>query len=166
MKWSEVGSLSCSVARTASVIGDRWTILILRNAFLRIRRFEDFQSNLGITRHLLAGRLKRLVDEGILTRTPYQESPPRYEYRLTSKGRQLYPVLISMAAWGDAFMDEGKGPPVLYRHEPCGHTVTPRLSCPDCGEAVHAHEITPLPGPGLVLADAVGLGSKRKRENK
>ncbi|AXQ30179.1 transcriptional regulator [Solimonas sp. K1W22B-7] len=156
MKWSEVGGLSCSVARTASVIGDRWTILILRNAFLRIRRFEDFQSNLGITRHLLAGRLKRLVDEGILARVAYQESPPRYEYRLTSKGKLLYPVLIAMATWGDSFMDGGKGAPVLYQHKSCGKIVTPQLACPECGGAMHAHEVTALPGPGLKLADAVG----------
>lgn len=156
MKWSEVGGLSCSVARTASVIGDRWTILILRNAFLRIRRFEDFQANLGITRHLLAGRLKRLVEEGILERVAYQDAPPRYEYRLTSKGKLLYPVLIAMATWGDAFMDGGKGAPVLYQHKLCGKIVKPQLSCPDCGEAMQAHEVTALPGPGLKLADAVG----------
>lgn len=156
MKWSEVGGLSCSVARTASVIGDRWTILILRNAFLRIRRFEDFQANLGITRHLLAGRLKRLVEEGILERVAYQDAPPRYEYRLTAKGKLLYPVLIAMATWGDAFMDGGQGAPVLYQHKRCGKIVKPQMSCPDCGEAMHAHEVVALPGPGLKLADAVG----------
>jgi len=161
MKWSEVGEMSCSVARTASIIGDRWTMLILRNAFLRIRRFEDFQSNLGITRHLLAGRLKRLVEEGILRRELYQDAPPRYEYRLTLKGKALYPVLMAMTVWGDAWMDGGKGPPLLYQHTSCGKTITPRMSCPECGETLDPQQVTPLPGPGLTLADAVG--SKRAR---
>lgn len=163
MKWSEVGGMSCSVARTASIIGDRWTILILRNAFLRIRRFEDFQANLGITRHLLAGRLKRLVDEAILERVPYQESPLRYEYRLTLKGRALYPILVQMTVWGDAWMDGGKGPPLLYKHLSCGKTITPRLSCPECGEALDARQMTVVPGPGLALADAVGRKPGRGR---
>ncbi|HSW13352.1 MAG TPA: helix-turn-helix domain-containing protein [Solimonas sp.] len=163
MKWSETGGMSCSVARTASVIGDRWTILILRNAFLRIRRFEDFQSNLGITRHLLAGRLKRLVEEGILERVSYQDAPPRFEYRLTLKGRALYPIVVAMTAWGDAWMDGGKGAPLLLQHKSCGKVVTPQLSCPECGEAIEPQQMSALPGPGLMLADAVGRKPRRKK---
>jgi DNA-binding HxlR family transcriptional regulator len=125
MKWDEVGEMPCSIARTAAIIGDRWTLLILRNAFLGMRRFEDFQANLGLTRHLLASRLKRLVAEGILARVPYQQAPLRHEYRLTDKGKALYPVLLALTAWGDAWMDQGAGPPLLYRHQSCGKTMRP-----------------------------------------
>jgi DNA-binding HxlR family transcriptional regulator len=158
MKWDEVGEMPCSIARTASVIGDRWTLLILRNAFLRLRRFEDFQANLGVTRHLLASRLKRLVDEGILARVPYQQAPLRHEYRLTDKGKALYPVLLALTAWGDAWMDQGAGPPLLYRHQSCGKTIRPVTVCSECHAPLEAHHVTPLPGPGLVAARRTGRG--------
>lgn len=149
MKWDDVGEIPCSVARSLSVLGDRWTLLILRNAFLRMRRFEDFQANLGLTRHLLASRLKRLVSEGILERVAYQQAPARYEYRLTDKGRALHPVLMTLTAWGDRWMDQGKGPPLLYQHKHCGKLMKPTLVCSECGEPVEAHHVVPLAGPGL-----------------
>lgn len=149
MKWDKVGEIRCSVARTASVIGDRWTMLILRNAFLRMRRFEDFQANLGVTRHLLAGRLKRLVGEGILARVPYQQAPLRHEYRLTDKGKALHPVLMALTAWGDAWMDEGAGPPLLYQHRGCGKHMRPLMVCSECHEPIDVHQVLPIPGPGL-----------------
>ncbi|MGH7123950.1 MAG: winged helix-turn-helix transcriptional regulator, partial [Stellaceae bacterium] len=89
MRWDEIRGMPCSVARTLSVIGDRWTLLVLRDAFLRTRRFEDFQRQLGVTRHLLASRLRKLVAAGILAKVRYQEKPTRYEYRLTEKGLEL-----------------------------------------------------------------------------
>ena len=144
--------MPCSVARTLSVIGDRWTMLILRNAFLRMRRFEDFQASLGLTRHLLASRLKRLVDEGLLERLPYQQAPLRHEYRLTDKGKALHPVLMALTAWGDQWMDRGAGPPMLLQHRQCGHTMRPTMVCSDCGEPIAAHDVRPLPGPGLASA--------------
>lgn len=149
MKWDQVGDTACSIARTVSVIGDRWTMLILRNAFLRMRRFEDFQSNLGLTRHLLASRLKRLVDEGILARVPYQQAPLRHEYRLTEKGKALHPVLMALTAWGDAWMDKGAGPPLLYRHQTCGMQMRPIMVCSECREPLEAHQVIPMAGPGL-----------------
>ena len=103
MKWQNVGEQPCSVARALSVIGDRWTMLILRNAFVGIRRFDDFQANLGVTRHVLSDRLKRLVEHEILKRTPYQDRQERFEYRLTEKGLELYPVLLTLAAWQGVF---------------------------------------------------------------
>jgi DNA-binding HxlR family transcriptional regulator len=149
MKWDDTAGLPCSIARTMSVIGDRWTMLILRNAFLRMRRFEDFQANLGVTRHLLASRLKRLVAEGILARVPYQKSPLRHEYRLTDKGKSLHSLLMAIAAWGDEWMDQGAGPPMVYLHQSCGKHVRPVTVCSECHEPLSIHNVQPLPGPGL-----------------
>ena len=104
MRWNDIGGITCSVARTLSVVGDRWTLLILRDAFLRTRRFEDFQAHLGMTRHRLADRLAKLVEHGVFERVRYQERPERYEYRLTEKGRDLYPVIVSLVGWGDRWM--------------------------------------------------------------
>jgi DNA-binding HxlR family transcriptional regulator len=149
MRWDEVETLPCSIARSLSVVGDRWTLLILRDSFLGARRFEDFQQRLGLARHRLSDRLNRLVEDGVLKKTPYQDKPLRHEYRLTEKGRDLYPVLLSLVRWGDRWMDQGKGPPVVYRHNTCGHMTTPVLSCSECGEPLQAREVTPLTGPGL-----------------
>lgn len=152
MKWQDLGELPCSIARSLSVIGDRWTILILRNAFLRVRRFDDFQQQLGITRHILADRLAKLVEAGVFTKVLYQQRPPRYEYRLTEQGRDLYPILLALVAWGDRYLDGGKGPPLQYRHQHCGKTFRPTMTCSECGEAIDAREVTPMAGPGLKLA--------------
>src|SRR5262245_28455470 len=104
MRWSELKRENCSVARTVSVIGDRWTLLILRDCFLRVRRFEEFQARLGVTRHLLADRLRKLVKAGVLRREMYQARPRRYEYRLTERGLDLQPVMLSIVHWGDLHM--------------------------------------------------------------
>ena len=143
MRWGEIGGVPCSVARTLSVIGDRWTLLVLRDAFLRVRRFEDFQRRLGVTRHLLAGRLRKLVDGGILEKARYQEKPARYEYRLTEKGRDLYPVIVSLLRWGDRWMVDEAGPPLKLVHKKCGHRMHPTLACPGCGEAIDPHDVAP-----------------------
>jgi DNA-binding HxlR family transcriptional regulator len=143
MRWSEIGRVPCSVARALSVIGDRWTLLVLRDAFLRTRRFEDFQRHLGATRHLLADRLRRLVGAGILERVPYQEKPTRYEYRLTAKGRDLYPVIVSLLRWGDRWMADADGPPLTLVHRACGHRMHPALVCPDCGEPIGPADVAP-----------------------
>src|SRR5437899_11386028 len=104
MRWNELNDENCSMARTVSVIGDRWTLLILRDCFLRVRRFEDFQERLGITRPILASRLKKLADEFVLVRAPYQQRPVRYEYLLTQKGLYLYPIVMSIAAWAHVYI--------------------------------------------------------------
>ena len=143
MRWDEIKGMPCSVARTLSVIGDRWTLLVLRDAFLRTRRFEDFQRQLGVTRHLLAGRLRKLVEAGILERVRYQEKPARDEYRLTEKGRDLYPVIVALLRWGDRWMSDESGPPLTLVHKACGHTMHPTLVCPDCGEPIGARDVTP-----------------------
>ncbi len=140
MRWSEIGDLECSVARALSVVGDRWTVLVLREAFLRTRRFEDFQARTGAPRAVLAERLRALVAEGVLVRTRYSEQPARYEYRLTEKGLDLYPVLVALLRWGDRWMADGP-PPLELRHKDCGATMVPELACPACGEWVTATDV-------------------------
>ena len=140
MKWSEIGEQRCSIARTLSVIGDRWTLLVIREAFSRTRRFEDFQRLTQAPRPILADRLRRLVDDGILERRSYGNHPDRYEYRLTEKGLDLYPVLVSLMRWGDEWMPDDEGPPVVLRHKQCGHQIHPELACPECGEWVGARD--------------------------
>lgn len=154
MKWQNVGEMPCSVARSLSILGDRWTLLILRNAFLAMRRFDDFQAGLGVTRHILADRLNRLVDAGVLKKVPYQDNPPRYEYRLTEMGRDLYPVLLALTAWGDKWLDEGRGAPLEYLHKNCGHKFRPTMVCSECHEPVSPHDVMPVAGPGLADAPA------------
>src|SRR5215470_1351424 len=131
MRWRDIGDMTCSIARTLSVVGDRWNLLILREAFLRTRRFEDFQAHLGMTRHRLADRLRKLVDNGVLERVRYQERPARFEYRLTEKGRDLYPVIVSLVGWGDRWMAGEAGPPIELVHRECGHQIMPQFTCPE-----------------------------------
>lgn len=148
MRWNELDREACSVARTVSVIGDRWTLLILRDCFLGVRRFDDFQERLGVTRHILADRLRRLVADGVLHKVPYQDRPPRHEYRLTAKGLDLHPVLMALVHWGNVHMDDGSGRPLLHRHRACGHDFDPVTTCSVCGEAVGARDVHVHPGPG------------------
>ena len=128
----------CSVARTLEVIGDRWTMLVIRDAFHGIRRFEEFQERLGIARNVLSSRLTRLVDEGVLEKHLYQDRPPRFEYRLTPKGVDLFPVMVSLMKWGDRHAPNPEGPPVVVLHRGCGGEVDERLLCDRCGEPVTA----------------------------
>ncbi len=161
MRWRDVGELECSIARTLSVIGDRWTMLILRNAFMGTRRFQDFQANLGVTRHRLADRLGKLVEHGVLRRQRYQDNPPREEYRLTDKGRDLYGVIVSLAGWGDRWMAGELGAPVERVHRRCGHVAALQLSCEHCGDVVTARDMEARPGPGLRRALAAVKTSRR-----
>ncbi len=149
MKWGELDGISCSVARSLAIVGDRWTILILRNAFLRTRRFDDFQAQLGITRHLLANRLAKLVKLGVMSKVAYQERPPRYEYRLTEMGRDWYSVQLALVAWGDKWLAGAAGPPLEFLHQTCGHKFRPLAVCSECREPLDARDITPIAGPGL-----------------
>lgn len=148
MRWSEIGHQRCSVARTLSVIGDRWTMLVLREAFMGSRRFDNLQRSTGAPRPILADRLRGLVEDGVLERRPYGNHPDRYEYRLTDKGLELYPVVVSLLAWGDRWMPDGEGPPVELRHKACGHVVHPELACPACGEWVGARDMAAVAADG------------------
>ena len=151
MRWDDIDLQVCSVARALSVVGERWTLLILRDAFLGTRRFDQFQSNLGITRHRLSERLGKLVEQGVLTRVQYSEKPPRHEYRLTRKGLGLYPVLMTLSRWGDECMDKGEGAPVEYFHQSCGKKMHPVLTCSECGDPLRPQHVTPMVGPALAL---------------
>ncbi|HEX5515702.1 MAG TPA: helix-turn-helix domain-containing protein [Gammaproteobacteria bacterium] len=148
MQWNELDQQPCSVARTLSVIGDRWTLLILRDCFLRVRRFGDFQERLGIARPILADRLQKLVDNFVLTKVAYQERPLRYEYRLTPKGLDLYPVVMAIVHWGDVHMADKKGPPLLHRHKACGEYFHPVQVCSECGEPLDPRQVQVEVGPG------------------
>jgi DNA-binding HxlR family transcriptional regulator len=148
MRWNELGEEACSLARVVSVIGDRWTLLILRDCFLRVRRFEEFEERLGITRPILSSRLKKLVDAFVLTKVAYRERPLRYEYRLTPKGLDLYPVILSIVHWGDIHMAGKKGPPLLRTHDLCGKDFAPVVACSECGEPVVPREVRVRRGPG------------------
>jgi DNA-binding HxlR family transcriptional regulator len=145
---------NCSVARALEVLGDRWTILVIRDAFLGVLRFEDFQRDLGVARNVLADRLSRLVDEGVLQRVRYQERPERFEYRLTEKGIDLWPVTIALMQWGDEYYTEPGRPPRIIRHRDCGGEVTRHLTCDRCGAELGPRDVVPEPGPGATLAVA------------
>jgi DNA-binding HxlR family transcriptional regulator len=164
MKWQSLDEESCSIARTLAVIGDRWSLLILRDCFLRVRRFEEFQAKLGITRHLLADRLKKLVRFGVLRRTPYQTSPKRHEYILTQKGLDLYPILMAIVHWGDVHMVDERGRPLLHQHKLCNKFFDPVMMCSECGKPVHAREVHTHSGPGAksAAASAAAKASARK----
>lgn len=144
MKWDGLDREPCPVARTVAVIGDRWTLLLLRDCFLGIRRFEVFQSRLGISRTIITERLNTLVREGVLRRQPYQDRPVRYEYRLTPKGRELYPVLMSIVNWGNKHGAMPAGAALRFRHKVCGKRVRPLMTCDACGEPLDAREVEVL----------------------
>ncbi|HWA60905.1 MAG TPA: helix-turn-helix domain-containing protein [Caulobacteraceae bacterium] len=147
---------TCSVAGALSVVGDPWTMLILRDAFAGVRRFDDWQARLGVARNVLAARLKSLVAHGVMEPRLYSERPPRREYVLTAKGRDLLPVLLTLKAWGDKHV-YGETAPVEFTHK-CGADLKPKVICEACGEPVAYGDITgakrtPAPSVGEVLAD-------------
>jgi len=148
MQRSSFSDMPCSVARTLDIIGEWWTLLILRDVFYGVRRFEALRSHLGISRKVLTSRLERLTDEAILKKVLYQTHPSRYEYRLTNKGLDLLPVLLTIMNWGDQWMSEPGMPPVIFVHKDCGEETTPKLVCSCCGGDLNAHNIYPKAGPG------------------
>jgi DNA-binding HxlR family transcriptional regulator len=134
----------CSIASTLEVIGDRWTLLVLREVFLRNHRFEDIQRRLGIARNVLTDRLGRLVDDGVLDRVAYQQRPERFEYRLTDKGLGLWPVLVALMQWGDQHRADGRRPMVLH-HRGCPGEVDARRRCTACGAELTARDVEAVP---------------------
>jgi len=149
MRWKQIDTMTCSIARTLSVVGDRWTMLIIRDVFLGIRRFEGIQQDLGLTPHRLSDRLRKLVRDGILRRVAYEKHPPRFEYRLTEKGVDLYPLIVALIEWGDRWMAGRAGVPVELVHRPCGHSIRPELICPSCKSKIEARDMSARPGPAL-----------------
>ncbi len=145
MRWASIRDMNCSVARTLSVVGERWTMLILREAFLGRHRFDEFQQGTGIARNILSSRLRDLVEKGILDRTRAEGEPRRVEYRLTKKGFDLYPVLMALMKWGDTWLCDASGPPMTLVHRSCGATTTPEMVCSQCGENLGAREVIAIP---------------------
>jgi DNA-binding HxlR family transcriptional regulator len=141
--------MHCSVAQCLEVVGEWWSMLILRDVFLGVTRFDQFQERLGISRNILTQRLNHLVEKGVLRKVAYSDSPPRYEYRLTDMGRDLWPVLTTMRQWGDKYAAPD-GPPVEIVHKGCGHVTEAALACSSCGETVGPRDVRAVPGPGAV----------------
>jgi DNA-binding HxlR family transcriptional regulator len=141
----------CSIANSLEVVGERWSLLIVRDVLNGSRRFGQLQSSLGIARNVLSSRLQRLVDEDILERRRYQESPDRYEYFLTEKGLGLWPALIALLNWGDRYSPSPGGPPKVIVHKECGGRVSDRGICEECGQVLNARDARQLPGPGSPL---------------
>ncbi|SNS06975.1 transcriptional regulator, HxlR family [Streptosporangium subroseum] len=146
MKRTPFADWPCSIARSVDLLGDWWTPLVLREAFYGTRRFDDIQRNLRIGRNILTQRLKRLVEEGMLERVPYQERPQRYEYVLTEKGRDFFPVLAAMMHWGDKWLSPD-GPPINLRHH--DHDTHAEVVCAECREPLDLRDVSATLGPGF-----------------
>jgi DNA-binding HxlR family transcriptional regulator len=153
---ADFSTMHCSMARALDVIGDPWTPLVLRDLYLGLTRFDDLATDLGIARNLLARRLDHLVEHGVVERRPYQDHPPRYDYRLTASGRELVPILMALTAWGDRWVGPAAGPPIRFRHA-CGKVVEPVVSCPGCHQPFTLDSVRPLPGPGHKSAEGTRL---------
>jgi DNA-binding HxlR family transcriptional regulator len=152
MQRTSFEDVNCSVAQCLEAVGEWWSLLIVRDTFLGVTRFDDFQARLGISRNTLNQRLNHLVDTGVLKRVPYQKHPPRSEYRLTEKGRDLWHVLMAMRQWGDRWAAPD-GPPLKIRHKGCGRVVAAVPVCSHCGERLDPRDVTAMPGPGAVAGD-------------
>jgi len=138
----------CSIAGALELVGERWSLLIVRDVMLGLRRFDELQADLGIARNVLQTRLTRLTEHGILEKRPYQERPPRHEYRLTEKGLDLWPTVVSLMNWGDRYAAPAAGPPVILEHRDCGGAVDEHRTCVACGVKLSARDVRAFPGPG------------------
>ena len=141
MRWQDIDQQPCSLARTLAIIGDNWTLLVLRDCFMGVRRFDDFQQRLGVTRHVLSDRLRKLTEGGVLDKVAYQERPLRHEYRLTAMGKELYPVIVHLAQWGDKHLAGEHGAPLTRYHRQCGEPLEAQLQCSHCGDTVKPSDI-------------------------
>jgi len=147
MERKSFSDMDCSVAQCLEVVGEWWTMLIVRDAFVGVSRFEDFRQRLGISRNILQQRLTKLVDVGVLRRVPYSEHLPRDDYLLTPKGQDLWPVLMALRQWGDSHAAPD-GPPLESVHDGCGQVSSQILTCGTCGEAVGPCDVHAVPGAG------------------
>jgi DNA-binding HxlR family transcriptional regulator len=138
----------CSIARTLEVVGERWTLLVLRDVLRGTRRFDQLVDSLGAARNVLSDRLERLVEHGLLERRRYQEHPPRFEYHPTAQGAELLVVLLGLMHWGDRHRAGDAGPPVLAEHRDCGGAVVEQLACAACGKPLTPDQVATRPGPG------------------
>jgi DNA-binding HxlR family transcriptional regulator len=144
-----------SVGRALALVGERWTLLILRETFFGVQRYGEFARNLAIPRPTLSARLRTLVDAGLLDRVKYASDPDRHEYRLTQAGRDLFPAIVALMRWGDSYLAGPEGPPILLRHNDCGQIdEDPHLACGHCGNEITVDNVTPEPGPAFRRRDA------------
>ncbi|MEE2061347.1 winged helix-turn-helix transcriptional regulator [Rhodococcus artemisiae] len=153
MQWLDYSTDNCSVQRTMNIIGEKWTMIVLREVFNGVRRFEQMRRHTGISEPVLSARLRTLVDAGVLDTVPYQESGhrTRHEYRLTDKGRDLYPILIALLQWGDRYCADPEGPALTVRHHDCGEPIAAVVQC-EAGHRVEPRNAHVLPGPGAQRA--------------
>ena len=165
MQRTPFADITCSIARTLDIAGEWWSPLILRDVHLGVTRFDDLRRDLGISRKVLSERLERLVEHGVLERRRYSERPPRDDYVLTEKGRELVDVLLAIVAWGDRWTAGHRGPPMLLRHERCGKVTHAEIRCAACGELLRAEDVVVEPGPGgsggpgtRVVAERLAVG--------
>jgi DNA-binding HxlR family transcriptional regulator len=148
----------CSVAATLKVIGDPWTLLIIRDAFLGLRRFEQWHEKLGVARNVLAARLKSLSHHGVFEKVAYNQRPPRFEYVLTAKGRDLLPVINAMLGWGDQHIYGPGREPQLYEHTLCERRFVPVTACDCCGEKVRSRDLRRTTSPdALTVGEVMGV---------
>src|SRR5919202_2942586 len=143
---------NCSIATTLAIVGERWTLLVMREVLLGRRRFADIKRQTGIATNILSDRLDTLVEHGLLERRRYSEQPESYEYRPTERGRDLNPVLVALMQWGDRHLAGTKGPPRVVVHTTCGHDANPQLTCSHCGRPIAPDELRVRPGPGATAA--------------
>jgi DNA-binding HxlR family transcriptional regulator len=155
VKHAELLEENCAIARAGAIVGERWVWVILRQAFNGAKRFEEFQRGIGLARNVLTDRLGWLVEHGIFERRPYGTNTARElsEYRLTAKGRALFPVYVSLMQWGNEWTGL-PAPPVDLLHKPCGQRVQPRVVCPECDVDIDARDTEPVVGPGLIMRRA------------
>jgi DNA-binding HxlR family transcriptional regulator len=154
-------AMNCSVAQCLEVVGEWWSMLIVRDAFLGVTRFDEFQERLGISRNILNQRLNHLVEAGVLAKVPYSEHPPRYDYRLTDKGRDLWPVLTTMRQWGDKYAAP-EGPPLQVTHKECGHVTEAVMTCSECGQTMGPRDVRAQAGPGATEPLVGAVGTSRR----
>jgi len=160
---------NCPIEGLLNTLQDRWAFLILRDAFYGVRRFDGFRQHLGISRKILSARLNCLVEAGVFYRIPYQQHPLRHEYILTGKGRDLFPLLLTMIRWGNRWLAEPDMPALEIRHIACGEKTEPTVVCNHCGEILTPARVRPVAGPGAkteavnALKAAVRKSSRRKR---
>src|SRR5574340_1113488 len=149
MQWLDYGTDNCSIQRTLDVIGEKWTMIVLREVFNGVRRFDQIRRHTGISEPILSGRLRKLVDAGVLDTVPYRNSGSRtrHEYRLTDKGRDLYPILIALLQWGDRYCADPEGPAVTVHHRDCGEVVEAIVCCTAGHRLTRPNEAESSPGP-------------------
>lgn len=148
MRKTSFAGMNCSVAQALEIIGEWWTLLIIRDCFLGVRRFDEFVERLGIARNVLTSRLDTLVGAGIVERRAYDEGRGRYDYLLTDKGRALWPILTAVRQWGDEWLLGEGNEPIVLDHKSCNHQTTAVLVCDHCHEPLDARSVLPRPGPG------------------